>query len=150
LLKSQVSRNRGSTTRAHPSTAAVRAFAASLGIEKPTISQRALLARRLSFEEGLEPATSVPAVDLPPEARPVVGTVYDGFLLLVACRWAHTYGAPVVFTRKFAAAWCAVTEDEARAAIHDLHRLYRVIERVPEKSGRAWQWLPVLRTEARA
>jgi hypothetical protein len=45
------------------------------------------------------------------------------------------------------AKWCGVSEDEFRAALFELRERYRVIERLPEKAGRAWQWVPVLKTQ---
>jgi hypothetical protein len=138
---------RGAKTRAHPSDSAVRRYARALGFEKPTRDQRAVLARRLAFEEGRDAPPPIAFAELPADARPAVRKVYDGVRLLVACRWAHTYGAPVVLARSFLPRWCGVSEDEFRAARYELHRRYGVIERLSEKKGRAWQWLPARRND---
>jgi hypothetical protein len=70
----------------------------------------------------------------------VVVKTWLGFLLLVACAWTHTYGLSVGFERKFAAAWCEVTEDEARAAIKFLRDAGFMVE--VDKSGHLRLWLP--------
>jgi hypothetical protein len=50
------------------------------------------------------------------DAPMTVRRVYEGFLLLLACKWHVDDGAPTTFNRKFAAAWCGVTEKQARSA----------------------------------
>jgi hypothetical protein len=50
-------------------------------------------------------------VDLPPlpdDAPARVLKVYEGFKLLLACKWAYAPGHPTMFARAFAAGWCGV------------------------------------------
>jgi hypothetical protein len=48
--------------------------------------------------------------DLPETVMPFIHQVYDGFRLLLGLKWTHTAGEPTAFSRRFAAAWCGVTE----------------------------------------
>jgi hypothetical protein len=50
---------------------------------------------------------------LPSRVPESVVRVWDGFTLLVACRWARFPGEPVVFAKEFAARWCGITESSA-------------------------------------
>jgi hypothetical protein len=103
----------------------------------------ALWAHRIAFETGAIELPEVDAVALP-AGSPTVATVYHDFILLVRCRWADEPGAPVAFGRAWAASWCGVTEDEARAAIDELRRLGLIRE--VGKKGRSREWLPKTRT----
>ncbi len=47
---------------------------------------------------------------LPPDVRPAVRKVYEGFRFLLACKWWHTPEAPTAFSWRFAAAWCGLGE----------------------------------------
>jgi hypothetical protein len=124
-------------TRVYPDTACVKAYGRSLGFANFTPALLALLACRLAYEEGLRESPSIPLEALPADVRPSVRSVYRGFRLLVACRWAHTRGAPVMFTRDFASKWCGVSEDQARGAITVLEELGLII-----KGSRPGEWLP--------
>jgi hypothetical protein len=121
----------------------VRKRAKELGFERPSSKLLALVARRLAYEEGLEVPPLVPAGDLPADAREAVRQVWEGFLLLVQCRWAVAPGVGVVFSRDHAAKWCQVTPDQARDAIEELRDLGLMDRsKLPKSKGGAWQWLP--------
>ena len=66
---------------------------------------------RLLVEAGRPVA--VPARRLPSTVRPAVRKVYEGFLLLLGCKWLHTSGDPTTFTWQFAADWCGLSERHA-------------------------------------
>jgi hypothetical protein len=65
---------------------------------------------RLLVEARIIEPYPVPARPLPPDVRPAVRKVYEGFLFLLACKWWHTPQAPTPFSWRFAAAWCGVGE----------------------------------------
>jgi Bifunctional DNA primase/polymerase, N-terminal len=72
---------------------------------KPTLTVWWL---RLLITSGyLEPA-DVPAKPLPPNVRPSVRTLYDGFILNFQGRWLYEPGKPMPYTEGFAMAWCGL------------------------------------------
>ena len=82
---------------------------------------------RLFWEAGhLEPV-DVEMPWFPDGVPPAVRIVAEGFRLLLGLRWLRGFGEPTVFTRKFAAAWCEVSEQQARDAIAQL-RQFGVIQ----------------------
>jgi len=129
--------------RVHPSTPAVNRFVRSHGRDTSAISgvECALWATRLAAEDGLLSLPHVPSRELEPGTSSSVTRVFEGLLLLVACKWHRFPGSPVVFARKFAACWCEVTEDEARNAI-DVLRTCGAMVWTGEWDGRARLWLP--------
>jgi hypothetical protein len=133
-------RGRG-LNRAYPSTPAVQEYRRKKG-RQGWISATELgrWSYRLAAEEKLLALAEVPVVPLPAFRSPVVYRVWRGFRLLVACAWTHTYGLPVGFERRFAAAWCEVTEDEARAAIKFLREAGLIVQ--VGTSGHLRLWLP--------
>lgn len=71
---------------------------------------------RLLVETGFVAPVRIEAPDLPPGTPEFVRRVWQGFLLLLGCRWLHTEGEPAPFTWRFAAAWCGVSEWQAKEA----------------------------------
>lgn len=127
--------------RAHPSTPAVQQYRRSKGrhgkISGPELGRWSY---RLAAEEGLLVLETPQAAPLPAGMPQFVLNVWRGFLLLVGCAWTHTYGIPVGFERRFAASWCEVTEDEARAAINMLRDSGYMIHK--GHAGHLRLWLP--------
>jgi hypothetical protein len=72
---------------------------------------------RLLVEAGIYKPVAVPVRRLPPTVRPAVRKVYEGFLLLLGCKWLHTSGAPTTFTWQFAADWCGLSKRHAGESI---------------------------------
>jgi hypothetical protein len=64
---------------------------------------------RLLIEAEVVPPAPVQARPLPPGVRPAVHRVYDGFRLLLGCKWLLRPGDPTAFAWRFAAAWCGVS-----------------------------------------
>jgi hypothetical protein len=77
---------------------------------------------RLLVEAGMYQPVAVPARRLPSTARPAVRKVYEGFLLLLGCKWLHTPGAPTPFPWRFAADWCQISERHAGESLQWLLR----------------------------
>jgi hypothetical protein len=74
---------------------------------------------RLAAEVGkVEPVR----FDAPAVARRLE-PLWNGFLYLLGIRWKVSPGEPAPFTRRFAAAWCGVSEWEARDGVAELCRL---------------------------
>jgi hypothetical protein len=71
--------------------------------------------------------------------------VYDGFRLLLGCKWLDEAGVPTTFSRRFAASWCGVSVDAAQEGIRWLEK-HGYLVRVGEVDGRfrhgALLWLP--------
>ncbi len=83
---------------------------------------------RLLVEMGwLEPAT-VSILPLPDYATKTVQKVYEGFHLLLQCKWLYDYGAPTAFSWQFASEWCGVAEDTAAKAFKALQAMKIVQE----------------------
>ena len=108
--------------------------------EKTSNVEKALWATRLAFEQGLRDLPAAAAAALTEDIDRTVRIVWDGFVLLVRCRWAFAYGAPVVFECVFAASWCGVTEWHAKEARYHLRRSGYLL--AVGKRGRAIEWLP--------
>jgi hypothetical protein len=72
---------------------------------------------RLLVEAGIYRPVLVPARRLPPTVRPAVRKVYEGFLLLLGCKWLRSPGVPTTFTWQFAADWCRISEPHAGRSI---------------------------------
>jgi hypothetical protein len=131
-----------SVSRAHPSTPEVWSFMRACGRrpEKTSNVEKALWATRLSFEQGLHDLPEVPNARLTGEFDGTAAAVFQGFRLLVRCRWALVYGAPVVFEHNFAAAWCGVTAWQAKEARFRLSRAGYMV--AVGKHGLSIEWLP--------
>jgi hypothetical protein len=94
--------------------AASLAFGHALRLRGPSVATWQL---RLLVEAGLLEPYPVPARPLPLAALPAVRHVYEGFLLLLACKWWHTPEAPSPFSWCFAAAWCGLGERQVVEAM---------------------------------
>jgi hypothetical protein len=100
---------------------------------------------RLLIDAGvLSPAeTDLPRLrsDAPDAAR----WVYDGFRLLLGCKWLDDVGVSTTFSRRFAAAWCGISVHEAQEGIRWLEK-HGYLVRVGEVDGQfkrgALLWLP--------
>ena len=75
---------------------------------------------RLMVETGFVSAVPVNLPALPPKATPSLKRVYEGFKLLLGCKWLYSPGAPTTFTRRFAERWCGVSECACGVAINRL------------------------------
>lgn len=99
---------------------------------------------RLFWEAGLLDVAPAALPSLPSDADEVLRRVAQGFAILVALQAQRDPDEPVVFARHFAAAWCGVSEQQARRAIIELQRR-GVIEKVGEHcaGGRRHNlWVP--------
>jgi hypothetical protein len=65
---------------------------------------------RLFIEAGIVPPAPVKARPLPPGVRRTVYRLYEGFRLLLGCKWLLKPGEPTTFAWRFASAWCGVGE----------------------------------------
>ena len=113
--------------------------------DKTSNVEKALWATRLAFEQRLCELPAVSVAALPGDVDETVRVVWDGFVLLVHCRWARVYGAPVVFDRNFAASWCSIPEWHAKEARFQLWRGSYMLR--GEKHGLCYEWRPRLEAE---
>lgn len=115
--------------------AEIRAFQAYGKIKELNKPEHALWALRLLVETGhVQPAfVDVPGI---PENVPItVRKFYEGFVLLLACKWLHTPGEPTACTWGFSAAWCDVSERKAGAAMKYLLKAGHLIQTGEIKAG---------------
>lgn len=89
---------------------------------------------RLLVESGVFSPVPVSPLILPFDAPQHVRRVAEGFTLLLGCRWLYRAGEPAPLTRRFASAWCGVSEKQAEFAIRYL-KMSRLIERVASTRG---------------
>ena len=84
---------------------------------------------RLLVDLGLISPYPVNRKPLPKEAAPTVKKVYEGFRLLLGCKWLYSPGEPTPFSWRFAKAWCGVSERKAGEAIKYLlkHGYIRIV-----------------------
>jgi hypothetical protein len=73
---------------------------------------------RLLVEADILAPYPVPARALLCDVRPAIRMVYEGFLLLLRCKWWHTLQAPTTFSWSSAAAWCGLGERHVGGAMH--------------------------------
>lgn len=136
---------------------ASRRAGAVLRLRGPSASRRW---DRLFFEAGLLRVEVVCLPALPLGASPELRCVADGFALLAGLRALRDPREPLPFTRSFAAAWCGVSQWEARKAILELRRL-GVIRKLDETTaggrrlalfgvGEGRRWKPPLQVRATA
>lgn len=78
---------------------------------------------RLLVETGQVEPAEVLMPPLPKNAKPVVRRVYEGFKLLLQCKWIYEPGAPTAFSWRFAAAWCGVPQRYAGEAVQELLKM---------------------------
>ncbi|HEY8415855.1 MAG TPA: bifunctional DNA primase/polymerase [Thermaerobacter sp.] len=102
---------------------------------------------RLAVDAGvLEPA-KVEAPEPPADLRPAARKVYEGFLRLLSIKWLHTPNAATVFSWRFAAGWCGVSERHAGEAMRELLRrglIRKVGEHKPARGRPQALFLPGL------
>jgi Bifunctional DNA primase/polymerase, N-terminal len=98
-----------------PDVRASLAYGQAVRLRGPSIATWQL---RLLIEAGILAPYPVAARPLLVEVRPAIRQVYDGFLLLLGCKWWHTPQAPTMFSWRFAAAWCGLGERHVGEAMH--------------------------------
>jgi Bifunctional DNA primase/polymerase, N-terminal len=111
-----------------PDVRASLAYGRAVRLRGPSVATWQL---RLLVEARILAPYPVSARPLPVEVRPAIRTVYDGFLLLLGCKWWHTPQAPTPFSWRFAAAWCGLGERHVGEAMRWLlaHGLIRQMGR---------------------
>jgi Bifunctional DNA primase/polymerase, N-terminal len=98
-----------------PDIRASLAYGQAVRLRGPSVATWQL---RLLIEAGILAPYPVSARSLPAKVRPAIRTVYEGFLLLLGCKWWRTPEAPAPFSWRFAAAWCGVAERHVGEAMH--------------------------------
>jgi hypothetical protein len=88
-----------------PDVRASLAYGHAMRLRGPSVATWQL---RLLVEAGLLEPYPLPTCSLPAHVPPAVHKVYEGFLLLLGCKWWHTPQAPSMFAWRFAAAWCGL------------------------------------------
>ena len=113
-----------------PEVFAAQAYGKVVNLRGPELATWQL---RFLVETGFAEAVQVEMRPLPAAASRCVRSTYEGFKLLLGCKWLYEYGAPTAFSWRFAAAWCGLSERHAGSAITDLVRLgiIRVVGRYP-------------------
>ena len=100
--------------------AEVRAAFGYRELHKLQKSEHVTWSIRLLIELGFLQAAHVKHKPLPNNSRPTLIKVYEGFILLLGCKWLHTYGEPTPYSWSFVRAWCGVSERKAGEAIQEL------------------------------
>lgn len=77
---------------------------------------------RMLVDTGFIEPADVNLPPLPLESKQSVKCVYDGFKLLLGCKWLYSPGDPTPFSWRFASAWCGISERHAGEAIKELLR----------------------------
>jgi hypothetical protein len=72
---------------------------------------------RLLHEAGYLQLARVPRPPLPAHAHRSMENAWEGFLLLLGCRWVNEPGEPTPYTVRFAARWCGLSVGQASRAI---------------------------------
>jgi hypothetical protein len=98
-----------------PDVRASLAFRQAIRLRGPSVATWQL---RLLVEARILEPYPVSGRPLPPEVRPAVRKVYEGFLFLLGCKWWHTPQAPTTFSWRFAAAWCGLGASHVGEAMH--------------------------------
>jgi Bifunctional DNA primase/polymerase, N-terminal len=98
-----------------PDVRASLAYGRAVRLRGPSVATWQL---RLLVEAGILAPYPVSARPLPAAVQPAIRLVYEGFLLLLGCKWWHTPEAPAPFSRRFAAAWCGLGERHVGEAMH--------------------------------
>jgi hypothetical protein len=78
---------------------------------------------RLLLAAGVLAPAIVELKPLPHNASRTLRKVYDGFKLLLQCKWLYEPGEPTAFAEHFAAAWSDVGRNQANEATRALLRL---------------------------
>lgn len=100
----------------------------------PSAAEQVVWYRRLFYEAGA--LGELPALRAAPPAQPAPKetATFEGFLLLLRLWALSNPGEPVMFSRRFAAVWCGISESAAQRATAALLR-EGVIERVDAVRG---------------
>ena len=72
---------------------------------------------RLLVDLGFISQYPIKKKPLPKDVKPTVKKVYEGFCLLLGCKWLYSPGEPTPFSWRFARSWCGVGERQAGEAI---------------------------------
>jgi hypothetical protein len=98
-------------------------------------------ATRFDIERGAREPVTINTPELPADVEPAVRKYWNGFLLLLSCRWLHAeyFGNPAPFSHKFAVTWCGVTENEAKHARAELVRLGFMFEDGKARLTKLWR-----------
>ena len=116
-------------------------FGHTLGFEgRPSKSLFVTLKLRLEVEQGRRRPYTTRAGRLPDGVHPIIKASYDGFVYLLQYRWHHTPLAPAPWTKEFAAAWCGITERQAKDARRQLVKMGALVH--VGNVERAKLWLP--------
>ena len=118
---------------------ASQAYGRALKLNAPEL---AVWQMRMLIDTGFLTPARVDMPALPRDTKKSVRRVYEGFRLLLGCKWLHTHGEPTAFTWRFAAAWCGVSERMAGVGIAELLGL-RVIRIVGKEQCASGAWLTV-------
>jgi hypothetical protein len=99
-----------------PEVRASLAYGRGVKLPGPSLATWGL--RLLVEAKVLRPAAVECLIPLVPPSVGAVGrSLRDGFALLLGCKWLHSFGEPTPFTPEFAAAWCGLSEYQARQGI---------------------------------
>jgi len=109
-----------------PEVKASLAYGKAVKLSAP---EKAVWQLRMLVEAGQIPTAKVPKLKVPSCCTPSVTKVYEGFLLLLGCKWLHSSNQPTTFSNRFAAAWCGVAIDTASKTTGELlkHKLIKVV-----------------------
>jgi hypothetical protein len=102
--------------------------------------QLATWTRRLFWEAGSFDPVAVPLPPLSDDEPAAVRRAHEGFGLLLGLRWADGPKREAPFTIGFAAAWCPLTQWEARVAVQRLVDTGVIVE--ARRQGRLVHYLP--------
>jgi len=107
--------------------------------------EQAVWGLRLLVDAGIIEPAKVELEPLPDGIKPAVKKVYEGFKLLLGCKWLHSPNEPTAFTWKFASAWCNLSMQHLGKAMKELLSMGYIKEAGKMKSGRGRAmklWLP--------
>ncbi|MBI4852244.1 MAG: bifunctional DNA primase/polymerase [Acidobacteria bacterium] len=89
---------------------------------------------RLLVEAKLLQPVEISSYKLSENSRPLVKKLYEGFLLLLGCKWLYSPNSPTTFSHRFAAAWCGISECNVGEAMAELLKI-KAIKKVGEVVG---------------
>jgi hypothetical protein len=95
---------------------------------------------RLAIEVGALQPAAITLKPLPSFATGTARKVYEGFKLLLGCKWLCYPAEPTMFSWRFAAAWCGVGARHAGPAI-DCLRQWGIIELIEDRAPGQRRWL---------
>jgi hypothetical protein len=104
-------------------------------------SQLATWQIRLLVEVGRIAPYPVVMRPLPEGVSDSTRRVYEGFRLLLGCKWRYSPSEPTAFSRDFARAWCGLAASAVQEAIRELHVGLGII-RIVGQHRNLRLWLP--------